>query len=50
MSKQYSEKLTNLIRSMLSKTPDDRPSAKEILQNPFIKDNIMQLLEKTKLK
>lgn len=50
MSRQYSETLTNLIRSMLSKNPDDRPTAKEILQNSFIKQNIMQLLEKTKIK
>ena len=35
---------------MLSKTPDDRPTAKKILQSPFIKRHIMQLVEKTKVK
>lgn len=35
---------------MLSKTPDDRPTAKKILQNPFIKRHIMELVEKTKVK
>ena len=35
---------------MLSKNPDDRPTARKILQSPFIKRHIMQLLEKTKIK
>jgi hypothetical protein len=35
---------------MLSKNPDERPTAKSILQNPYIKRHIMQLLEKTKIK
>jgi NIMA (never in mitosis gene a)-related kinase len=49
-SKKYSEPLTVIIKSMLSKNPDDRPTAKKILQNPFIKQHIMQLLDKTKIK
>ena len=35
---------------MLSKDPIARPTAKKILQNPYIKRHIMQLLEKTKKK
>lgn len=35
---------------MLSKNPDDRPTAKKVLQSPFIKRHIMQLVEKTKVK
>ena len=35
---------------MLSKNPDDRPTAKKILQNSYIKRHIMRLLEKTKVK
>ncbi|CAF4479113.1 unnamed protein product [Rotaria socialis] len=47
-SKRYSEPLTALIKLMLSKNPDNRPTAKKILQNPYIKRHIMRLLEKTK--
>ncbi|CAF3785045.1 unnamed protein product [Adineta steineri] len=49
-SKKYSDSLTAIIKSMLSKNPNDRPTAKKILQNPYIKRHIMQLLEKTKVK
>lgn len=49
-SKKYSEPLTGLIKSMLSKNPDDRPTAKKILQSPYIKRHIMRLLDKTKVK
>ncbi|CAF0871108.1 unnamed protein product [Rotaria sordida] len=49
-SKKYSESLTALIKSMLSKNPNDRPTAKKILQNTYIKQHIMRLLEKTKIK
>ncbi|CAF2733074.1 unnamed protein product [Rotaria sp. Silwood2] len=49
-SKKYSEPLTALIKSMLSKNPDDRPTAKKILQNTYIKRHIMRLLEKTKIR
>ncbi|CAF4633281.1 unnamed protein product [Rotaria sp. Silwood1] len=49
-SKKYSEPLTALIKSMLSKNPDERPTAKKILQNTYIKRHIVRLLEKTKIK
>ncbi|CAF0892640.1 unnamed protein product [Adineta ricciae] len=49
-SKKYSDSLTDIIKSMLSKNPVDRPTAKKILQSPFIKKHILQLLEKTKVK
>ncbi|UJR30536.1 hypothetical protein I4U23_018066 [Adineta vaga] len=49
-SEIYSDSLTAIIKSMLSKKPMDRPTAKKILQNPFIKRHIIQLLEKTKVK
>ncbi|CAF4428376.1 unnamed protein product [Rotaria magnacalcarata] len=50
MSKKYSEPLTDIIKSMLKKNPDDRPTAKQILQNSYIKQHILRLLEKTKTK
>ncbi len=49
-SKKYSNELTAIIKSMLGKNPNDRPTAKKILQNPYIKQHIMELLEKTKVK
>ncbi|CAF1091671.1 unnamed protein product [Adineta ricciae] len=49
-SKKYSDSLTDIIKSMLSKNPADRPTAKKVLQSPFIKKHILQLLEKTKVK
>lgn len=47
MSKNYSTELTAIIKSMLKKNPDDRPTAKQILQNTYIKDHIQRLLAKT---
>ena len=47
MPKKYSNSLTNIIASMLKKNPDDRPTAKNILQDDFIKRHIRRLIEKT---
>jgi hypothetical protein len=33
---------------MLSKQPEDRPSAKEILEHKYIKHHIVRMLEETK--
>lgn len=50
VSSKYSQPLATMVASMLSKNPDLRPSAKTILQNPFIKQHIARLLAKTKNK
>ena len=39
-----------MITSMLKKNPDDRPLAKKLLQNSYIKQHILRLLEKTQIK
>ncbi|CAF0949493.1 unnamed protein product [Didymodactylos carnosus] len=49
-SKKYSAQLATIIKAMLSKDPDDRPTAKKLLQNTYIKQHIVQLLEKTKIR
>ncbi|CAF4841492.1 unnamed protein product [Rotaria sp. Silwood1] len=50
ISAKYSESLKDIITSMLKKNPDDRPTAKQILQNSYIKQHILRLLEKTQIK
>jgi NIMA (never in mitosis gene a)-related kinase 1/4/5 len=42
----YSQPLIDLINSMLSKDADNRPTAKQILQYPYIKQHIISLYEK----
>ncbi|XP_014354513.1 serine/threonine-protein kinase Nek4 isoform X2 [Latimeria chalumnae] len=50
MPKDYSPHLGELIRSMLSKTPEERPDVKTILRQPYIKRQISLFLEATKAK
>ncbi|CAF0842801.1 unnamed protein product [Rotaria sordida] len=50
ISTKCSEPLKDIITSMLKKNPDDRPTAKQILQNPYIKQHMVRLLEKTQMK
>ncbi|CAF1675299.1 unnamed protein product, partial [Adineta ricciae] len=47
ISKRYSQPLRNIIDSLFKKNPDERPTAKALLQNPYIKDHILRLLDKT---
>ncbi|XP_035750586.1 serine/threonine-protein kinase Nek4 isoform X3 [Egretta garzetta] len=50
MPKDYSPQLVEIIRTMLSKKPEDRPSVKSILRQPYIKHQISLFLEATKAK
>ncbi|XP_019402960.1 PREDICTED: serine/threonine-protein kinase Nek4 isoform X6 [Crocodylus porosus] len=50
MPKDYSPQLVELIRTMLSKKPEERPSVKTILRQPYIKHQITLFLEATKVK
>ncbi|XP_008259022.1 serine/threonine-protein kinase Nek4 isoform X11 [Oryctolagus cuniculus] len=50
MPKDYSPELAELIRTMLSKRPDERPSVRSILRQPYIKRQISLFLEATKAK
>ncbi|XP_016065710.1 PREDICTED: serine/threonine-protein kinase Nek4 [Miniopterus natalensis] len=50
MPKDYSPELAELIRTMLSKRPEERPSVKSILRQPYIKRQISFFLEATKAK
>ncbi|XP_062057052.1 serine/threonine-protein kinase Nek4 isoform X9 [Lepus europaeus] len=50
MPKDYSPELAELIRTMLSKRPDERPSVRSILRQPYIKRQISLFLEATKVK
>ncbi|XP_054991298.1 serine/threonine-protein kinase Nek4 [Sorex araneus] len=50
MPKDYSPELAGLIRSMLSKRPEERPSVRSILRQPYIKRQIVLFLEATKAK
>ncbi|XP_060060504.1 serine/threonine-protein kinase Nek4 isoform X3 [Erinaceus europaeus] len=50
MPKDYSPELAELIRSMLSKRPEERPSVRSILRQPYIKRQISLFLEATKAK
>ncbi|XP_023583070.1 serine/threonine-protein kinase Nek4 [Trichechus manatus latirostris] len=48
--KDYSPELAELIRTMLSKRPEERPSVRSILRQPYIKHQISLFLEATKAK
>ncbi|CAF0791627.1 unnamed protein product [Adineta steineri] len=50
LSKHYSQPLRDIITSLLKKDPDQRPTAKSLLQNAYIKQHILRLLDKTKNK
>ncbi|XP_023571523.1 serine/threonine-protein kinase Nek4 isoform X5 [Octodon degus] len=50
MPKAYSPELAELIRTMLSKRPEERPSVRSILRQPYIKHQISLFLEATKAK
>ncbi|XP_012382979.1 serine/threonine-protein kinase Nek4 isoform X2 [Dasypus novemcinctus] len=50
MPKDYSPELAELIRAMLSKSPEERPSVRSILRQPYIKHQISLFLEATKAK
>ncbi|KAM6345119.1 serine/threonine-protein kinase Nek4 isoform 5-T5 [Alca torda] len=50
MPKDYSPQLVEIIRTMLSKKPEERPSVKSILRQPYIKHQISVFLEATKSK
>ncbi|XP_049682351.1 serine/threonine-protein kinase Nek4 isoform X3 [Accipiter gentilis] len=50
MPKDYSPQLVEIIRTMLSKKPEERPSVKSILRQPYIKHQISLFLEATKAK
>ncbi len=44
----YSKPLIELINAMLDKNAENRPTAKQILQNPYIKQHISRLYNKTR--
>ncbi|KAM9533931.1 serine/threonine-protein kinase Nek4 isoform 4-T4 [Guaruba guarouba] len=48
MPKDYSPELVEIIRTMLSKRPEERPSVKNMLRQPYIKHQISLFLEATK--
>ncbi|NXC43239.1 NEK4 kinase, partial [Penelope pileata] len=50
MPKDYSPQLVEIIRTMLSKKPEERPTVKSILRQPYIKQQISLFLEATKTK
>ncbi|XP_052589677.1 serine/threonine-protein kinase Nek4 isoform X2 [Peromyscus californicus insignis] len=50
MPKVYSPELAELIRTMLSRRPEERPSVRSILRQPYIKHQISLFLEATKAK
>ncbi|NWW84095.1 NEK4 kinase, partial [Rhynochetos jubatus] len=50
MPKDYSPQLVEIIRTMLSKKPEERPSVRSILRQPYIKNQIALFLEATKAK
>ncbi|XP_063267596.1 serine/threonine-protein kinase Nek4 isoform X2 [Prinia subflava] len=50
MPKDYSPQLVGIIQTMLSKKPEERPSVKSILRQPYIKQQISLFLEATKAK
>ena len=46
--KHYSKDFLNLINSFLNESPNERPNAEDILNNPIIKDKMRQFLEDNK--
>jgi len=48
MPSVYSSELVNLIRAMLNKTAEKRPSVSRVLRDPYIKRNIALFLEETR--
>ncbi|XP_004864435.1 serine/threonine-protein kinase Nek4 isoform X1 [Heterocephalus glaber] len=50
MPRAYSPELAELIKTMLSKRPEERPSVRSILRLPYIKHQISLFLEATKAK
>ncbi|XP_059966178.1 serine/threonine-protein kinase Nek4 isoform X3 [Mesoplodon densirostris] len=50
MPKDYSPELAEIIRTMLSKRPEERPSVRSILRQPYVKRQISLFLEATKAK
>lgn len=50
MPKVYSAELAELIRTMLSRRPEERPSVRSVLRQPYIKRHISLFLEATKAK
>ncbi|XP_062977232.1 serine/threonine-protein kinase Nek4 isoform X2 [Elgaria multicarinata webbii] len=50
MPKDYSIQLKELIKTMLSKKPEERPSVRSILRQPYIKHQISLFLEATRAK
>lgn len=48
MPSRYDPQLGDLIKSMLSKKPEERPDVKLILRQPYIKRQIAMFLEATK--
>ncbi|XP_065605652.1 serine/threonine-protein kinase Nek4 isoform X1 [Cyrtonyx montezumae] len=50
MPKDYSTQLVEIIQTMLSKKPEQRPSVKSILRQPYIRHQISMFLEATKIK
>ncbi|XP_029411243.1 serine/threonine-protein kinase Nek4 isoform X6 [Nannospalax galili] len=50
MPRVYSPELAELIRTMLSRRPEERPSVRSILRQPYIKHQISLFLEATKAK
>ncbi|XP_007174822.2 serine/threonine-protein kinase Nek4 isoform X2 [Balaenoptera acutorostrata] len=50
MPKDYSPELAEIIRTMLSKRPEERPSVRSILRQPYIKRQISLFLEAMKAK
>ncbi|KAF3829064.1 hypothetical protein GH733_003328, partial [Mirounga leonina] len=50
MPKDYSPELAELIRTMLSKRPEERPSVRSILRQPYIKRQIALKTSKSNIK
>ncbi|XP_042679225.1 serine/threonine-protein kinase Nek4 isoform X1 [Centrocercus urophasianus] len=50
MPKDYSPQLVEIIQTMLSKKPEQRPTVRSILRQPYIKHQISLFLEATKMK
>jgi len=48
MPSVYSAELVNLIRAMLNKAAEKRPSVSRVLRDPYIKRNIALFLEETR--